>query len=201
MKHVALRARPWRATKKAYTLVELLVVISIIAVLSSLAFSVTRAVILKGQILETRTLLTNIQTAVQQYFTEYHRMPVEDGSEEPVRLNQGSPVVAILLGDQAGPGRANPAGIPFLQANPARNGRHGLIENAGAPPSLVDRWGNPLYLLMDSDRDGRVPNPDRANRDPGIAADAPPHLRTRVAVFSAGPDGERGTRDDIVSWR
>ncbi len=199
MKHTT--AIPPVRAPRGFTLIELLVVIGIIAVLASLAFSVSRSVIANSRKVQTKAVLTDVQTAVNSYFTERHRMPLADAGEEPLRMNQGNDLVAILLGDVSGPGTPNPAGTPFLQAHPAKRGRGGLIDNDGAPPSLVDLWGNPYYIVMDTNLDARVPNPDRQNRDADIAADAPAHLRTRVAVFSAGPDGEKGTRDDIVSWR
>ncbi len=198
MKRILLEKKPGR---RAYTLVELLVVIGIIAVLASLTFTVARSVILSGQKMETKTMLTDVELAVNQYFTDYNRMPVAGQSEEPLRLNQGTDLLTVLLGDVSGPGSANPAGKPYLTPRPARNGRGGLLEPGGMPPSLVDRWGNPFYIVMDMNFDGRIPNPDASNRDAGISSQAPPHLRMRVAVFSSGPDGEKGTRDDVVSWR
>ncbi len=187
--------------RPGYTLVELLVVIGLIAVLASLAFTVTRAVMVNAYKMQTKVMLADIENAVNSYFTDYHRLPLAGAGEEPVRMNQGNDLVAILIGEVAGPGTANPAGRPFLTPRPARNGRNGLIETSGAPPSLVDRWGNPFFIALDMDHDASVPNPDRVNEDGAIAGDAPPRLRQRVAVFSAGPDGKKATRDDIVSWR
>ena len=198
MKNASARSSSFR---KAYTLVELLVVIGIIAVLASLTFSVARVVVLNGHKLETKVVLSDVELAVNQFFTEYHRMPVTGQTEEPIRMNQGTDLLSVLLGDVSGPKSLNPAGRVFLQARPARNGRNGVLEPGGMPPSLVDRWGNPFLIVMDLNQDGRVPNPDTLNEDANLARQAPPHLRQRVAVFSAGPDGKQATRDDIVSWR
>jgi prepilin-type N-terminal cleavage/methylation domain-containing protein len=189
------------AHRHGYTLVELLVVISLIAILASLAFSATRAVLGNAYKVRTKTELSKLQLAVQEYFTEYHRMPGTGKADETVRLNQGTDVLGILLGEVSGQGTANPAGISFLQTTPAKAGRGGLLEHGEGYLSLVDHWGNPFHLVLDRDLDGRVPNPDRQNEDAAISREAPVWLRTRVAAFSAGPDGRVGTRDDIVQWR
>ena len=185
----------------AYTLVELLVVIGIIAVLASLAFSATRAVLGNAYKMQTKTQLASLQNAVNEYYTQYNRMPGSGKADETVRLNQGTDLLAILLGDVSGPDSANPAGICFLPTTPAKSGRNGLLDQGEGRLSLLDHWGNPLFLILDRDKDGRVPNPDAKNEEISISRAAPQWLRTSAAAFSAGPDGAVGTRDDIVLWR
>lgn len=189
------------ARRVGYTLVELLVVISLIAILASLAFSATRAVLSQSRQMKTKTELATLQTAVQEFYTHYQRLPGTGKADETVRLNQSTDVLSVLLGEASGRGSANPAGIAFLQPAPAKSGRGGLLEHGEGYLSLVDSWGNPFYLVLDRDLDGRVPNPDGQNEDPAISSTAPKWLRMRAAAFSAGPDGETGTRDDIALWR
>ena len=96
----------------------------------------------------------------------------------------------------------NPLGKTFFSSPLANSGRGGLIDAGGAQVSLHDPWGQPYHLLLDANGDERIrPNPDQFNEDARIANDAPEVLRTRAAIFSNGPDGERGTRDDLVTWR
>lgn len=201
MKIAAIHGSSSPRRRSAYTLVELLVVISLVAILATLAFSATRAVLGNVHKLRTKTQLVSLQNAVNDYFTQYHRMPGTGNADEVVRLNQGTDLLSILLGDVAGPGSANPAGTAFLSAMPAKSGRNGLLEHGDGYLSLVDHWGNPFYLIVDRNLDGLAPNPDADNEDAAISRPAPQWLRTRAAAFSAGPDGAVGTRDDIVSWR
>jgi prepilin-type N-terminal cleavage/methylation domain-containing protein len=201
MKIAAIPCSSSPRRRPAYTLVELLVVISIVAILATLAFSATRAVLGNAHRLRTKTQIVSLQNAVHDYFTQYNRMPGTGRADEVVRLNQSTPLLGILLGDVSGPGSANPAGTAFLTSPPAKSGRNGLLEHGDGYLSLVDHWGNPYFLILDRDLDGRVPNPDAKNEDATISRAAPQWLRRRAAAFSAGLDGAVGTRDDIVSWR
>jgi type II secretory pathway pseudopilin PulG len=176
-------------------LIELLVVITIIAILATLAFSATRAVLGHAYKVETKTQLAALEVAVQSYFTEYNRLPGRGSSDETLRLNQSTDVLRILLGEGSRPG------VAFLQVKPAKAGKSGLLEHGDNYLSLLDHWGNPYFLILDRDRDERLSNPDANNEDRRVSDTASKGLRTRVAAFSSGPDGKPGTGDDIVSWR
>jgi prepilin-type N-terminal cleavage/methylation domain-containing protein len=190
-----------KTRRQGYSLIELLVVISIIAILASLAFSATRAALAHAYKVETKTQLLALEVAVQGYLTEYNRLPGVGTSDETLRLNQSTDVLKQLLGESSGTNQANRAGFSFLQVKMARSGKSGLLEHGEGYLSLVDHWGNPLYLLLDSDLNGRISNPDLSNEDRRVSSVAQSVLRTRAAAFSAGPDGQSGTRDDIVTWR
>jgi hypothetical protein len=67
--------------------------------------------------------------------------------------------------------------------------------------ALIDPWGTAYRVVMDSNWDSRVNNPDAQNEDPSIAAQASSWLPATVLAYSAGVDKKFGTRDDVVSWR
>jgi prepilin-type N-terminal cleavage/methylation domain-containing protein len=69
-------------TKTAFTLVELLVVISIIVILMSLLLTAVPAVKKSGQKLEARNMAAQIVTAVNAYYTEYAKFPPVLSAEE-----------------------------------------------------------------------------------------------------------------------
>ena len=185
---------------RAFTLIELLVVILIIGILASLAFPVTQAVLQRAYRVKAQATVRDIQVAINNYLTEYNRLPTTSQAETPVPTDQSNQIVGVLLGDGQGVNGLNPRGIPFLNVNMARNNRGGLIDNGGAV-SLVDNWGNPYLIILDGNGDNRIPNPDIQNEDQIVRSGAAPQLRTRVAVMSWGPDGGPNTKDDIVSWR
>lgn len=188
--------------RSGFTLIELLVVIGIIAVLASLAFPVTQSVLQRANRVKAQATVKDIQVAITNYITEYNRLPQQGNSEAPVLTDQSNNLVSVLMGEESasGPNSLNPRGIVFLNVNMARNNRGGLVDNGGQL-SLLDNWGSPYHVIMDGNYDNRIPNPDLQNQDQNITRGAPPFLRTRVAVFSLGPDRQQGTRDDIVSWR
>ncbi len=187
---------------RGFTLIELLVVIGIIAILASLAFPVTQAVLQRAYKLKAQATVKDIQVAINNYITEYNRLPQQSSAEAPVMTDQSSNLVSVLMGEDSASGQnsLNPRGIVFLNANMAKNNRGGLVDNGGQL-SLIDNWGKPYYVLMDGNYDNKVANPDVQNQDQNVSRGAPPQLRTRVAVYSLGPDGREGTKDDIVSWR
>lgn len=201
MKAQHLPTRIPSPSSRGYSLIELLVVITIIAILASLAFAATRAVLGQAYKIETKTQLAALEIAVQNYFTEYNRLPGSGTADETLRLNQSTDVLAILLGDKSVSGHPGARGPVFLNVKPARAGKSGLLEHGENYLSLLDHWGNPYFLILDRDRDERLSNPDANNEDRRVSKSAQKGLRSRVAAFSSGPDGKPGTGDDIVSWR
>lgn len=190
-----------RKRRSGFTLIELLVVIGIIAILASLAFPVTQSVLNRAYKLKAQAMVKDVQVAINNYLTEYNRLPQQGDTETPTPTDGSSQLIAILMGEASGQNSLNPRGIVFLNANVAKNNRGGIIDNGGAQISLVDQWGNPYYVVMDGNYDNKVANPDIQSQDQTISQGAPPQLRTRAAVFCLGPDGQQNTRDDIVSWR
>ncbi len=187
--------------RSGFTLIELLVVIGIIAVLAALAFPVTQGVLQRAYRLKAQATVKDLQVAINNYLTEYNRLPMQGQQETPQPTDQSTQLLGILMGEATGANNLNPRGIVFLNVNMAKNGRGGLVDNGGQSMSLIDNWGNPYMVMMDGNFDNRLPNPDIRNQDTTVSQGAPPELRTRVAVMSLGPDGQEGTRDDIVSWR
>jgi len=59
-----------------------------------------------------------------------------------------------------------------------------------------DAWGSLFYLVCDFNNDGHIPNPETltAPSKSGVAAT----LKRRLAIFSAGPDGDPATWADNV---
>lgn len=106
---------------------ELLVVISIIAILTSIAMSSYKGVVVRARNLDALTTARGLTTAIQNYYGDYGRLPVRAGSpEEPVELSAGSPLLKILLGDDEQ--RLNPKRTPYLSdPKMGRNGAGGLV--------------------------------------------------------------------------
>lgn len=194
---------------RAFTLMELLVVISIIAILAGLLVPQIVKVIDDGNRLKTLHLVTELTSGINNYRTEYNRFPLSiqsNGTEDAAEiLTDGSTsLIDGLLGlpDEAAT-QLNPKGEKYASFNQSKNDRHGLA--GGQPFKLHDMWGQPLHILFDTNGDNRVTNPDTSNADPKISQPggkpANEFLAVSVAIFSSGKDGIPNTGDDIVTWR
>lgn len=212
------------ATRQGFTLIELLVVITIIAILAGLVMSQANKIMEDGRRLQVQTVIKDLRIAIGSYQVEYNRYPVDpsllsgsDGQDAPeLQTNEQSGIITALTaissssggsgggGGGSGSVNLNPKDIKFIDLPMAKNGMFGLV-NATPPYKLVDLWGNTYRVLLDTNGDKQVPNPDLKNSDPKISANpnspAPQNLPTEIAIYSWGFDKRPYTKDDIASWR
>jgi prepilin-type N-terminal cleavage/methylation domain-containing protein len=179
-------------TKRAFTLVELLTVIAIIGILAALIFPAIKKSLEKAEIARAHTEVKGIETAWRTYFNEYGRWPCDaagcllNGNTEGNFDGQpfSDAFVSLMQGRTSdGPSpyvfqRDNPKGIPFLNISPKS------IKGG----SYVDPWGSEYRMKFDLDYDNVV----KTNASGGVT--------NTVMVWSYGPDGQNGTKDDIRSW-
>ena len=161
--------------------------------------------------LESRFMAVAISDAVMQFYTDYRRLPLPSGPppQDGDRDTDTSPAhgfVALLLGQESDTGeRQNKKNTDYgLDIKPARAKpggaypwKNGLISEAATGTyGIVDYFGNPYRIRLDTNGDQQLanPNPDQAAQ--GTAA-----LSKRVIVWSAGKDGDWNTWDDNpMSW-
>jgi prepilin-type N-terminal cleavage/methylation domain-containing protein len=209
--------------RMGFTLIELLVVITIIGVLASLVISQANKLMADGRKVQVQTVIKDLRLAIGSYQVEYNRYPVnssllsaassgQDIQAVPTDENSGivgalSTISAASSSGSSGSSSSqnlNPKDIKFIDLPIAKNGMFGLV-NAQPPYKLVDLWGTVYYVLLDTNGDKQVANPDLNNSDPKIAANAisppPKMLPVEIAVYSWGQDKIQQTQDDVVSWR
>ncbi|MFN0080703.1 MAG: type II secretion system protein [Prosthecobacter sp.] len=208
--------------RQGFTLIELLVVITIIAILAGLVMGQANKMMADARKLQVQTVIKDLRIAIASYQVEYNRYPVNssmlssasDGQDiQALLTDENSGIVSALMstsssssGGSGGGGATNlnPRDIKFIDLPIAKNGMYGLV-NAQPPYKLVDLWGLPYYVLLDTNGDKQVPNPDLKNSDPTISQNAtsppPQNLPTEVAIYSWGLDKVGMTKDDVVSWR
>lgn len=150
-----------------FTLLELLVVITIIGILAGLMFPATSAALRKAENTHTQHTCYNLKNAVAAYFTEYRKYPVESGNDdETVELRSDHEIMDVLLGSDAEAENdgLNPRRIAFYsgkQAKPMGGGKYrkGITLESDGGGELWDPWGEYYYLRLDLDYNNRVEKP------------------------------------------
>lgn len=201
---MSAKTRRWG---RGYTLVEMLLVIAIIGVLSSLIASQVIKILDDGNRLKTRALIVELQNGIGSFLTDYGRLPLVDAHDDQEWFTDGTNALVDSMAGlpaETGAVNLNPRGTKFVNFPTAKSDRHGLL-NGSRPLKLHDMWGQPLRVILDVNGDRQVPNPDALSTDPAIAQPdgkpASPFLILEMAIYSCGKDGLPHTADDIVSWR
>ncbi len=186
----------------------MLVVVTIVALLSALvAVQVNRALI-DAHAAQTLTVALQLKNGINNYQQDYNRFPLDarpavGGEDMPEFLTDGSnSIVDVLLGvpPTAGARDLNPARTQYAELGPAKGDRSGIV-GTDVPRRFHDRWGQPFRILLDTNGDNQIKNPDIASSDPAVSQGKPEHLTMQIAVYSLGQDRLPQTRDDVASWR
>jgi prepilin-type N-terminal cleavage/methylation domain-containing protein len=214
-----------RSVRAAFTLIELLTVMVIIAILVGLLLTGIQVAKVMAHKADAKMAVTTISTAVRHYYTEYGKYPL--GSHVP---DPNSPS-DVLFGDAnisnrelfdilrnvgpdfSTPNPYNPKGIPFLESRIASDPiapKSGFApQDAGAikKGAYVDPWGNEYRIAVDADGDNHITNLPYTDFQGTNSPEG------GVAAFSLGKDGALGrngdgayrsggsTSDDIISWQ
>ena len=180
------------APASAFTLVELLVVVSIIGLLVGLlAAGIPRAMD-AGMKAKAKGESTAIVAAVKAYKQEYGRFPGDVTQSNVTFTSNSSPsvqnLIKVLNGDNttsldsAGSQAANPKGVRFLEGS------------KGGTSGLPDPWGNQYVVVVDTGETGGV-----TYTNAGTAV----NLRVSVLAVSYGSDGAKdtqtGKKNDVFS--
>ncbi|MCE9615636.1 MAG: prepilin-type N-terminal cleavage/methylation domain-containing protein [Lentisphaerae bacterium] len=191
--------------RSAFTLIEVLIVIAIIALLIGLLIPAVSRVQLSTKRTKAAHEIGQINTALRAYLDEYGapfgnianyaNWPVDQKSVEALINGIGmEPGVVTMLGgklvkDSLGKSY-NVKRLPFFEVS------SNSLNGAG---QYIDPWGNPYKFMMDYNTDGKI----EVNF---TSFDGKTNLTSaRVAVWSRGPDGsdkasDMGYKDDIRNW-
>jgi prepilin-type N-terminal cleavage/methylation domain-containing protein len=191
--------------RTAFTLIELLIVITILAVLMGFLFPVFTGVQDRARKVQAKNDLAQIVTAINAYYTEYGKYPlvVADTTYGP-----GGSSNAALFNELRATNSAiqNPKKIIFLSppdAKDAGSPRSGMGTTTGAG-QFFDPWGTPYNVRLDGNYDDQLTNPYGANQGAGSSP-----IRQGIIAWSRGQDktlgknanGKFTNSDDVISWQ
>jgi prepilin-type N-terminal cleavage/methylation domain-containing protein len=187
-----------KSIPRGFTLLELLVVMTIIALLAGGIFTAAQFALRRARTMEAQNTAVALAQAISNFKQEYGRWPVTGGEQH----KSNSSFMTNLLGNDT---TVNKRGINFAKdirvakGNPPSNG----LYRTGNSGEVFDPWGNLFEIYIDHDGDGQVANPEGASAGGGNT------LYLKVAVISAGldkkmtgsnEDGVDGIKDNARSW-
>jgi len=217
-----MNSRPeTRSPLLAFTLIELLTVITIIAILMGLLFPAISIAKDQARKAQARADVTNIAAAVKQYYAEYSKYPLgalsQSGGGTPTDIlfggavtppNSNQMVFDILRntisngGTPGTPNPYNPRAIVFFEGKNVPDPtapKGGFIPTGatiGTVGSYIDPWGREYGIAIDADYNNQIQNLPYADFEGSINGP-----RVGVAVYSLGKDGIVGSASTAGAYR
>jgi len=186
--------------KNGFTLVELLVVISIIAVLAAVGFAAGNMAIQKARKLTALAAATSIESAVNNFYSEYGSLPDTINTDAELDTSKDTDFLNVLLGYELATGTVlNTKGIRFLTIKETKSKKGGLALSGGSSPTatgLYDPWGGGYKVMLDGDYNEIIEPKPKGGVKTTLNG-------KRVAVWSDGADGATDTgkaSDDVKTW-
>jgi prepilin-type N-terminal cleavage/methylation domain-containing protein len=220
-----------RKARYAFTLIELLVVIGIIAILIGLLFPAFKGVQNQAKQTQAKNDLTQIVNAVNAYYTEYGKYPVDvpagntsdayfgSGTAPSGTVSYGSNdwLFDVLRNNTSSTKTAsnacagtnlvtclNPRQIVYINppyVKDPANPRSGIGTPTGTGPGQLFGPWGNAYSIVIDENY----NNQMTNPYSADTGAGPATLRQGVIAWSAGADGTQGTNysnsDDVISWQ
>ncbi|MFC4994629.1 prepilin-type N-terminal cleavage/methylation domain-containing protein [Rubritalea tangerina] len=178
------------ASRKGFTMIEVLTVIAILAVLGGIGFGTYMAVNRQAKVTQCEVMIENVSSNLESLslskadvaelgsmLDSESRMPTGDGGNTSTEN-----LYAVLAGDYDLDGEVDDDRTPaFPEIDPQYEGK-GRYVNADL--LIVDPWKKPM----------------RYNHSSDPAANLNNNVVNGFDLWSAGPDGEFDTEDDIKNW-
>ncbi len=187
--HHFLSIKSKRQKSSAFTLIELLIVIVIIAILASVAFPVTALVMEQARRSEANNEVTQLKAAIGSYELEYSKLPFASGTggEGDLRMDTFQDnIISVLAGYNVD--GLNPRKKAFYTGKRAKDAKtskkpRGGVFGTDEQLQLADPWGREYYIVIDSNYDNILEDLPGAEDE---------EVRASVAVWSRGKqkDGE-----------
>lgn len=196
MKRTATAHTPFSPARQAFSLLELLVVITIIATLAGLLFPVITTAMINAKKTVAKSASVNVVIGLNAYFQEYGTYPdLGVSNADTFVAADNHRIMDILRARETGPTLQNPRKITFYTDKAAKGTGAKAREGYDTNGNLLDPWGHQYKLKYDSNYDNRLM---AYGEDLDLGA----------VVWCVGRDGvevvnytEFSKGDDVVSWR
>ncbi len=203
--------------KKAFTLVELMIVIAIIGVLVGMLTPMISGAYKKALATNSKTFMSNMAMALERYKDDNGDFPQFLNSAPRVNLDDADNALNLykmLVGK-------NPDGSRLSAADRREFNRRSTnymdfnmnsIVKKGASWKIIDSFGNPnIYVCVDSDSDGFIKDGFPTRKDgidseelSEVVPNAKVGLMAKVIMFTLKKDAEKATADysaeNIYTW-
>lgn len=166
-------------SNSAFTLIELLIVIAIIAILAGLAFPAVQGALESGKKAQARNDVHQLAAAIKAFQLEYGRLPSTATDSDQAGDNPA--IISALIASNPS---INPRNIIFFEPKIARAGKNGLDQADGN--KYKDPWGNAYSFILDTDYNNKITNQGQV-------------AFTTVIVTSPGAEAGKTNANSLIS--
>ncbi|MDF3128686.1 prepilin-type N-terminal cleavage/methylation domain-containing protein [Kiritimatiellaeota bacterium B1221] len=189
-----MKFRSHSPNRTAFTLIEMLVVIAIIALLAALLFPAISKGVLKAKRNKAGIETRNIANAIAMFYKDYGYLPVpaseqglvpgagngDYGAEQTQAFNdaKSKEIIKVLMGEDD---ELNPKNTVYIDSDTP------IVDG-----TFLDPWDNQYWIKLDLDHDGKLE----------FFSDPKQYSQTAIVV-SLGPDGKLNSsaQDNVASVR